>query len=346
MRAALQRPWFLLLLAAYVPLTLGGGEVPLSIAGINAAQDFVPAVLMKGGRVLIPRGDHFCADFQVLQVGTWLEANCEYSQREHEHEGTPVPGIKTHAPGALREEQTTRVWGRWDLRPGSSGRLKRVGLCWETVGGFGATLCISGGPWNLEGCGVTCGSGACVEASDGAVLESFETRFGGFGYGPRPSASVGIVAYSLSDKGCEVKLTKCMFCNTISHAARFQVGAMGHVVACTLQNCGKGLAASKQAKLTVRNELISAAKGDGTVRIDRTRAQGSHAVAGEYGHALEETKESDDVHVESYEEGTRVDKQGEYCDEGGEDSESQVHCQLLSSAQDGQTSSTGPPFVK
>lgn len=335
MRAALQRPWFLLLLAAYVPLTLGVGDMPLSVAGINAAQDFVPAVLMKGGRVLIPRGDHFCADFQVLHVGTWLEANCEYSQREHEHKGTPVPGIKTHAPGALRKEQPTRVWGRWDLHPGSSGCLKRIGLCWETVGGFGATLCISGGPWNLEGCGVTCGSGACVEASDGAVLESYETRFGGFGYGPRPSASVGIVAYSLSEKGCEVKLTKCMFCNTISHAARFQVGAIGHVIACTLQNCGKGLAASKQAKLTVRNELISAAKGDGTVRTDYTCAQGSHAVAEDCGQPLVKTKESDDLYLESDQEGTWVDEHGEDCDKEGENSDLQVHSQLLSSAQVG-----------
>lgn len=131
--------------------------------------------------------------------------------------------------------------------------MKNVQLCWETRGGFDAVAVVQSGPWSLSQVGVMCGGGICLELQDGADLVADDCTIGGFGRGPMPSASVGVVSWSnraSSGIGCSCNLSRCRFRYTTSNACRFQQGSRATLKECTLQGCGKGIAAHNSSILS------------------------------------------------------------------------------------------------
>ena len=113
---------------------------------------------------------------------------------------------------------------------------------------------MQSGPWSLSQVGVMCGGGICLELQDGAELVAQDCTIGGFGRGPMPSASVGIVAWSnrvASGVGCTCSLSRCRFRFTTSNACRFQQGSSASLKECTLQGCGKGIAAHNSSILSM-----------------------------------------------------------------------------------------------
>jgi hypothetical protein len=206
------------------------------------------AKLKGGGQVFVPCGDVFCEDGEIIRIQNWLSASPE-PQAAVEKKGTE------HTSNSLdtRIEQTSRIWGRWKLDPLSNGKIEKLALCWETSGGFEATVCVTSGPWLLRGCGIVCGGGVCIEAADGTQLNVSGARIGGLGYGPRPYASVGLIAWSSGQAGSEITLADCKFSHIRSHTGRFLRGSSGRIESCTQSDCRKGFAASAGAKLDMES---------------------------------------------------------------------------------------------
>ncbi len=212
----------------------------------DLSRNNVISMLSAGGTVFVPRGNHFCDDGTKIQIREALTASPEAAKEAE---------VRTSEEAAVvldtRIEQTSRIWGRWKMEPSSSGKIEKLALCWETVGGYEATISVAAGPWFFQGCGIVCGGGVCIKASDGAVMNVTDSRIGGLGYGPRPYASVGLIAWSAGDSISTCTLVECKFSHILTHTGRFLKGSTGIVHRCTQSNCRKGLAASATAKLLV-----------------------------------------------------------------------------------------------
>jgi hypothetical protein len=223
------------------------------VSGISADlnQNNVVSMLTAGGTVFVPRGNHFCDDGARIEIRKALAVSPEAAV---EAEARPSEEVAAALDGRI--EQTSRIWGRWNMEPSSNGIIEKLALCWETVGGYEATISVSAGPWVFQGCGIVCGGGVCIKASDGAMINATDSRIGGLGYGPRPYASVGLIAWSAEKSISTCTLVECKFSHILTHTGRFLKGSTGIVQRCSQSNCRKGLAASSTAKLVVDSKQL------------------------------------------------------------------------------------------
>jgi hypothetical protein len=179
--------------------------------------------LQQGGSALIPDGDHFCGS-------------------------APIQLRVLNATGASR--RGTRVWGVLDL--GQAGELRTTACCWESRDGYRATLALlPGASWVLADCEALNGGGVGIECTE-AALTAARCCVGGFGTGPRPSASAGVLVWGRGGRVSRADFADCAFQHTVAHAARYaSPGAAGRIVGCTLRNCGRGVAAATPAGVHV-----------------------------------------------------------------------------------------------
>jgi hypothetical protein len=224
----------LFILVSFVWKRSGCASIPLNDMGNRAefnkacnAYKFSPdqisdestailSQLQQSGSTLIPDRDHFC--------GT-----------------TPVQLRSLNATGTSR--RGTRVWGILDL--GHAGELRTMACCWESRDGYRATLSLlPGASWALADCEALNGGGVGIECTE-ATLAAARCCLGGFGTGPRPSASAGALVWGRGARASRADFADCAFQHTVTHAARYaSPGAAGRVVGCTLRNCGRGIAAA------------------------------------------------------------------------------------------------------
>jgi hypothetical protein len=173
--------------------------------------------LERGGPVHIQDGDHFCGSMPIS-----LRADA------------------SNVTGASRSG--TRVWGAMDIY--QTGSLRRLASCWEARDGFRATLALlPAASWEIADCEVLSAGGVAVAVEE-ASLDAARCCLGGFGTGPRPSASAGALVWARGDRPSRAGFADCAFQHTVGHAARYAApAAAGRLVGCTLRNCGRGVAA-------------------------------------------------------------------------------------------------------
>ena len=184
--------------------------------GELSATDLV-SKLDLGGPVDIPDGDHFC--------------------------GSSPIGLRAELSNVTGSSRSgTRVWGALDLS--HTGTLRRLASCWEARDGYRATLALlPAASWDVSDCEILSAGGVAVDCAE-ATLAAARCCLGGFGTGPRPSASAGAVVWAHGDRPARASFADCAFQHTVGHAARYAApGAAGRLVGCTLRNCGRGVAA-------------------------------------------------------------------------------------------------------
>mmetsp|Transcript_48074 Transcript_48074/g.75070 ORF Transcript_48074/g.75070 Transcript_48074/m.75070 type:complete len:165 (-) Transcript_48074:1330-1824(-) len=110
---------------------------------------------------------------------------------------------------------------------------------------------VASGPWSWNRCDILNGGGPAIECRDEADMIIRRSNIGGYGTGPRPSASIGILAWGTT-AGASCKLMKCQIQNTVSHAAKFEALSTGELQNCKIKHCGRTFAVHPKATLLVQ----------------------------------------------------------------------------------------------
>uniref|UniRef100_A0A7S4NUI7 Uncharacterized protein n=1 Tax=Guillardia theta TaxID=55529 RepID=A0A7S4NUI7_GUITH len=192
--------------------------------------------ILEGGDVSFSAGDIFCGD-EIGRITVHNAINLAYKRSRS------VPSFPNSSI------LPARLWASWKVSNSCSASFASLSLCWETKTGFVPAISLAGS-LNLSSCDVFAGGGPCIECSEGSKLWATRNRIGGFGTGPRPSATVGVVAWG-GESRCSVSLVDCRFQNIVNHAVRMYKMSSGEIKGCSLVNCGKSIMKDVDANVVV-----------------------------------------------------------------------------------------------